>query len=109
MADHFTVKRSFFDRKVAVGVNLGARGWGATGTIKITASCDLSTDEARALAKQLVEAADVADAKAQKKEDAKARRKKWADREVAAGRMVRMSIADVFGSAPAQARKGSAG
>jgi hypothetical protein len=84
-------KRSNRERTVAIGVYLKCNGFGRD-SARIDASTDLTTSAARSLAADLIRLADESDAKADTKAAATARRKKWRDREIAAGRMV------VFGS-----------
>ena len=97
MADSpITAKRSYRERSVAVNVEMRAHGY-ATDSVNIKGSTTITTDAARKLAADLVALADEADAKAAKKEAAKERRGQWLDREIAAGRVKRMSLADVFG------------
>ena len=68
-------------------MRLSVSGW-SSGSAKIEAGTDLTTEQARALAQSLIEAADKADAKLSAKSAADARRQGWRDREIAAGRMV---------------------
>lgn len=81
-------KKSFRDNSVSIGINL--RCWGHGDGVKIAASTELTTEQARVLAWSLINLADAAEAKSIAKAAAEERRKKWFDREVAAGRMVRM-------------------
>ena len=57
---------------------------------------DISTADARILAASLIAIADEADAKVAKAQAAEARRQKWRDREVAAGRIKIMSVEKFF-------------
>ena len=87
MTDPITAKRSSGAGKVGVGIRLRCGGWSG-GTAKIEASVDITTDQARVLARSLVELADQAEAKVAAETASKERRQKWREREVAAGRMV---------------------
>lgn len=91
----FAVKRGYGDRRLNLAGALSPydNGFG----VKVAFSVSISTAEARELAAALVAQADVADADADKKEAAKARREKWREREIAAGRMVSISLADFLG------------
>ena len=80
-----TVKKSWRDGHVGVRFSVTAHDRG--NNIKVSGGCDLSTEAARELARLLVEESDRADAEFAKKEASDARRKKWRDREIAAGRM----------------------
>lgn len=80
-------KKSFRDAHVALGITLKAPGWPGD-SIQVNASTELTTDEARELARAIAALADEADAKVERKTAAEARRRKWRDREVAAGRKV---------------------
>ena len=82
-----TAKKSYRDGHVAIGIKMRCRGW-SNGTIGVDAATDLTIAQARALASSLVELANAADAKATAKAAAEERRRKWRDREIAAGRMV---------------------
>lgn len=85
----FIPKKSYKDGHVSVGVQLKSRGW-HTGdaTIKMEGKADIPSLEARQLANDLVLCADAADAKLAKKAKLEENRRKYIDREVAAGRMV---------------------
>jgi hypothetical protein len=87
MAAPVVAKKSFRDGRVALAITLKARGWG-NDEAKISGSTELTTAQARALAQELIARADEADAKVTKKAEAQNRRRKWRDREIAAGRMV---------------------
>jgi hypothetical protein len=82
--------KSYRDRSVSVKMSLRVSGYSADHA-KIEAATAITTDQARELAAELVALADAADAKAEAAEAAKERRRKWADQEVAAGRMVRFT------------------
>lgn len=86
-------KKSFRDGHVALNITLKA--WGHyCDSIRVNASTELTTDEARELARAIAALADEADAKVERKAAAEARRRKWRDREVAAGRRVTFGRAD---------------
>lgn len=87
------VKRSYKAGHVGLKVSLKSDGW-RSDSIKVDGSADLSTDEARDLAAALIEAADREDEKAAKKAASEVRRRKWREREIAAGRMVMISPQD---------------
>lgn len=84
MAAPIIVKKSYKDGCVSVRVTLKAGGYGH---LKAEGDADLKSDEARALAKSLIEEADKADAKVAAKAVSAERRRKYRDREIAAGRM----------------------
>src|SRR5688500_10240970 len=84
-----TAKKSFRDGHVALGIALKARDWDSD-SIRINASTDLTVGQARALARTLVLFADEAEAKVKRKAAKEASRRKWREREIAAGRMVLM-------------------
>lgn len=79
-------KKSFADGCVQVGIKLKASGWGHD-HVRLVASTELTTTQARDLAAALVALADEADARVARRAAAEERRKKWRDREIAAGRM----------------------
>lgn len=85
-------KKSFRDGHVALGITLKAPGWPGD-SVQVNASTELTTDEARELAQAILTLADEADAKVERKAAAEARRQKWRDREVAAGRRVTLGRA----------------
>lgn len=85
-----TVKASYRDGCVGIGIKLRCNGYGDSA--RIEGSATITTEQARSLAQSLIAAADKEDAKTIAKAAAKDRRKKWRDREVAAGRMVSMSV-----------------
>lgn len=64
--------------------------------IKIDGGSDLSTQQARDLAAALIEEADRSDARVEAKKASEDRRRKWRDREVAAGRMKVFNAGDFF-------------
>lgn len=80
-------KSSYREGHVAVGITLRASSWPGDRT-RITASTDLTTEEARALAGSLMRLADAEDAKIAKRAASAERRKAWRRREIASGRMV---------------------
>lgn len=84
--DKFCIKKSYRDGHVGLRFSVKARGWHGD-SIKIDGGSDLSTAEARDLAKALIEEADRADAKVAAKAASDARRQKYREREIAAGRM----------------------
>lgn len=81
--------RSYSDGKVAIKGTVNSRGYNPS--IQAKFNLNISVDEARALAAKLIVLADEADAKVAKKAAADARRRKWRDQEIAAGRMRVMS------------------
>ena len=91
-----SAKKSYKEGHVSVRVCLNARGW-QSDNIKLEGSTDITSAQARDLAKSLIAEADRTDAKVEAKAASEARRKKWRDREVAAGRMKIMSIGEIFG------------
>lgn len=96
MTNKITAKRSYKDGHISVHVSLSSRGW-QSDTVKVEGSADLSSDQARELAKSLVAEADRADAKVAAKAASEMRRKKWRDREVAAGRMKIAGLGSLLG------------
>jgi len=70
--------------------------WGGGKSVRMNCGIDLTADEARALASSLNELAADAKAKTAAKEAAEERRRKWREREVAAGRMKIMSAQEFF-------------
>lgn len=80
-------KKSFRDGRVALGITLKAPGWPGD-SVQVNAKAELTTDQARELAQRIMTLADEADAKVERQRAKQARRQKWKDREVAAGRMV---------------------
>lgn len=91
-----SVKKSYKDGHVAVRVILKASGW-KSDSIKVDGGADLSSAEARELARSLIAEADRTDAKVAAKAASEARRKKWRDREVAAGRLKIVELGSFFG------------
>ena len=96
----FAAKRSFKDGCVKLQYEGNASGYGAAIAVKL--SDDIQSGHARHLAAELTRLADEAEAKVAKDAAAKARRAAWVDREVAAGRMHRLSAAQFFRRAAAQ-------
>lgn len=84
-----TVKASYRDGCVGLGIKLRCNGYGDSARIEGSAS--VTADQARALAQALIAAADKEDAKVAARLEADRRRGKWRDREIAAGRMVSMT------------------
>ncbi|MCS3690978.1 hypothetical protein [Bradyrhizobium elkanii] len=89
-------KKSYKDGHVSVRVVLNARGW-QSDSVKVEGTTDLTTAQARDLAKSLISEADRADAKIAKKAASDERRKKWRDREVAAGRLKMVELGSLLG------------
>lgn len=88
-------KKSYKSGHIGIGFALKCSDWHG-GSIKIEASADITCEQARALAKAIIEQADAADAKVRAKAAAEERRQKWRDREIAAGRMRVMSAGEFF-------------
>ncbi len=88
-------KRSYKAGHVAVAVTLCVTGY-SHDSAKVDMRTNLTTSQARALAQSLVSLADAVDAKIAAEEAAEARRKKWRDREVTAGRIIEMSAKEFF-------------
>lgn len=89
-----TIKRAYAEQSVRIGVAFHAFGGPS---VSGRADGELSTADARTLAAALIAEADRADAVAAKKEATKARRDKWREREIAAGRMKVISAEEFFG------------
>jgi hypothetical protein len=79
--------KSYKNGHVSVRVNLKSMGY-YSDRVTVQGRTDMSSAEARDLAKALILEADRADAKVSAKVASDARRKKWRDREVSAGRLV---------------------
>ncbi len=90
----FSVKRAYGDACVRISVALSSHGYGPS--VSVNASHEISTAEARELAKNLIAEADRADAAAAKKQAEKGRRAQYTEREIAAGRMVKISATEFF-------------
>jgi len=82
--------KSFSDGRIKLGIVMDC-GYHYP-SAKIDAKIEITTQEARALAAEILALADADDAKTAKKQEAEARRKKWRDREVAAGRRIVVSM-----------------
>jgi hypothetical protein len=87
-------KKSMREGHVSISVRLKS-GWSGD-RVKLEGGTELTVAEARGLAHALLAKADDADAKVAEKAAKEASRKKWSDREVAAGRMKIIS----FGGRP---------
>jgi len=84
-----TVKKSYTDGHIAVGLVLKTQGWHSD-SISVTATTDLTIQQAREFAASLLAKADAQEARVKAKQQAKERRGRWREREIAAGRMVVM-------------------
>jgi hypothetical protein len=93
--DKFCIKKSYKDGHVGLRFSVKAHAWNGD-SIKIDGGSDLSTAAARDLARALIEEADRADAKVAAKTASDERRKKWRDKEIAAGRLKVMSLGDLM-------------
>ncbi len=82
-------KKSYKDGHVSVAVKLKARGWNSD-TIKTEGSTDITSAQARELGLALMQCADQADAKVDAKAKKEEGRRKYREREIAAGRMIVM-------------------
>jgi hypothetical protein len=82
----FTVTKSNKAGHIGLRVAMRAGGWTGA-SIAVQASANLSTTDARELAAALIRQADAEDAKVEKKQAHEVRRRKWKDREIAAGRI----------------------
>jgi hypothetical protein len=81
-----TAKKSHKDGHIALAVRLKCRGWNSDHA-KIEDGTDITAAQARELASSLIEQADKADAKVAAKAAHEERRRKWREREIAAGRI----------------------
>lgn len=90
-----SAKKSYKDGHVSVRVRLKG-GY----SLKVEGDADLTSAQARDLAKALIAEADRADAKVAAKEASDERRKKWRDREIAAGRIKVLDAGSFFGRGP---------
>ena len=81
-----TVKKSYKDGHVSVRVLLKARSY-SSDHIKIEGDTDLKSSEARELAAALIDEANKTDAKTKAKAASDERRRKYREREIAAGRL----------------------
>lgn len=86
-----TAKKSYKDGHVKICVAMSSSGYRGD-SLKVQGSADITSDQARELAQALVAEADKADAKVAARKASDERRKKWRDREVAAGRMKIVSL-----------------
>lgn len=85
----FAAKKAYNNGYVSVGFNLKCRAWhNGCANAKIDGRTDITTIEARELASALIQCADEADAKVTKKAKHDENRKKYREREIAAGRMI---------------------
>lgn len=82
----FCIKKSYKDGHVGIRFSLKANEWDSA-SLKIEGDSNLSTAEARTLARALIEEADRVDAKVAAKVASDDRRRKWRDREISAGRL----------------------
>lgn len=80
-------KKSNSAGHVAISIRLACRDW-RSGHAKIEAGAAITTEHARDLARELIALADSADVRKATKAASEARRRKWRDREIAAGRMI---------------------
>ena len=87
-ANPAVAKKSYKDGHVSVGFTLKARDRHGGGSVKAEANTDITTAQARELAAALIEQADKADAKVSAKVAHEERRRKYREREIAAGRMI---------------------
>jgi hypothetical protein len=84
-------KKSYKEGHVALGISLKCRGWNSD-SAKVEGGADITSEAARRLAAELMRRADEADAKVDAKAAHEERRKKWREREIAAGRMKAMRL-----------------
>lgn len=91
----FTVAKACESGRVRIRTRLRAGGFGSS--ISVQGAADISTADARAFAADLIRQADEEDARVAKKQATEERRRKWREREIAAGRLRVMSVADVLG------------
>ena len=90
-----SAKKSYKEGHVSVRFDLKARGWHSA-SVNVHGTTDLSSAQARELAKALLVEADRSDAKVAAKTSLEERRKKWRDREVAAGRIKTVELGSFF-------------
>lgn len=88
-------KKSYKEGHVSVRIDLKSQGW-QSASVNVQATTDLSSVQARELAKSLLAEADRTDAKVAAKAASEGRRKKWRDREVAAGRLKIVKLDSLF-------------
>lgn len=91
MPDKLSVKKSYRDGCVALRFSVKG-GY----SLKVEGGTDLTTADARALAKAMIEEADRVDARQAAKRAAEERRQKWREREIAAGRLKVMPLTSLF-------------
>ena len=84
-----TAKKSYRTGYVSVCINMKVSGYGS-GRVKFEAHEDLTCDQARTLALSLNELAEKAEAKVVANKEHEERRKKYREREIAAGRTIVM-------------------
>ena len=82
-----TVKKSFKEGCVGVRVDLKSSNWPGD-SVKVEGTTDLPSAQARELAMALIAEADRVDAKVAAKAASDERRRKYREREIAAGRLV---------------------
>jgi hypothetical protein len=82
-------KKSYSSGMVSVSVNLKASGY-KSDRIKVEGSTDITSEQARQLAFTLIQQADAADAKVAAKVKSEENRRKYREREIAAGRLIVM-------------------
>ena len=82
-----TVAKSSRSGHVGLTLSLRCGGW-SSDSARIDASTKLTLEQARTLARELLAQADREDAKAAAKAASEERRRRWREREIAAGRMI---------------------
>lgn len=80
-------KKSYKEGHVAIRVTLKSGGWRGD-AVKVEGGTDMPVNQARELARSIIELCDQADAKSAAKAASDERRRKYREREIAAGRMV---------------------
>ena len=80
----------------AIRVTVKGSSWDSENGATLSVWVKISAADARKLAEDLVKLADEADSKIAKKAASEERRRKWREREIAAGRMRVMSAKDFF-------------
>lgn len=80
-------KKSYTDGHIRIAIQLRCSGY-KSDNAKISGSTDLTCEEARMLARELIALADKADEKIAAKAKHEENRKKYRDREIASGRMI---------------------
>jgi hypothetical protein len=97
MKNTITAKRCYTPGHVNVTVEASIYSpYGERASIAAKTTLTISTEEARRVAADLVALADAADAKVAKETARRERRAAWYEREIAAGRMQRMSVSDLL-------------